>query len=103
MYKNVIFYKVTIVNLFMMEKKKEFVTKNMFLIDIIAKYPEVAPILMGYGLHCVGCHFSGADTLEMGAKLHGMDDETINMMLNDVNIIVEKFCIKPNNNQKIFK
>jgi len=74
-----------------MEKTKQFVTKEMFLIDIIAKYPEAAPILMGYGLHCVGCHFSGADTLEMGAKMHGMDDEIMEMMLKDVNIIIGKF------------
>lgn len=74
-----------------MEKTRQFVTKEMFLIDIIAKYPEAAPILMGYGLHCVGCHFSGADTLEMGAKMHGMDDEIMEMMLKDVNIVIEKF------------
>ncbi len=74
-----------------MRKEKKFVIKDMFLIDIITKYPEAAPILMGYGLHCVGCHFSGADTLEMGAKMHGMDEETVTMMLKDVNIIIEKF------------
>jgi hybrid cluster-associated redox disulfide protein len=74
-----------------MKNKNQFVTKDMFLIDIISKYPEVAPILMGYGLHCVGCHFSGADTLEMGAKMHGMDDEILDMMIRDVNIIIEKF------------
>ena len=61
------------------------------MIDIITQYPEVAPVLMGYGLHCIGCHFSGADTLEQGARLHGMDDELIEMMLADVNVIIEKF------------
>jgi hybrid cluster-associated redox disulfide protein len=74
-----------------MLNENQFVKKDMFLIDIISRYPESAPILMGYGLHCVGCHFSGADTLEMGAKMHGMDDEMIEMMLRDVNIIIEKF------------
>lgn len=84
MYKNVLSF---------MEKAthKEYVKKDMLMIDILMKYPEVAPILMGYGLHCVGCHFSGADTLEMGAKMHGMDGETIEMMLKDVNAIAEKF------------
>lgn len=70
---------------------EDLITRDMFLMDIITKYPEAAPILMGYGLHCIGCHFSGADTLEMGARLHGMDDETIEMMLRDVNIIVKEF------------
>ncbi len=73
------------------EKGKEFATKDMLVMDIIEKYPEVTPILMGYGLHCVGCSFSSHDTLESGARLHGMDDEIIEMMLRDVNLIIEKF------------
>lgn len=73
------------------KSEKQFIKKDMLMIDIITQYPEVAPILMGYGLHCVGCHFSGADTLEMGARVHGMDEETIEMMLKDANIIIEKF------------
>jgi hybrid cluster-associated redox disulfide protein len=81
-----------------MEKTEQFVTKEMFLIDIISKYPEAAPILMGYGLHCVGCHFSGADTLEMGARMHGMDDEIMEMMLKDVNLIIGKFSTIENRN-----
>ena len=55
--------------------------------DVIEKYPEIAPILTGYGLHCVGCHFSSFDTVEAGSKIHGMDQETFEMMLKDVNAI----------------
>ena len=72
--------------------KKEFITKDMLMADIIMKYPEVAPILMGYGLHCVGCNFAYSDTLEMGAKTHGLDKETMEMMLKDANAIIEKFA-----------
>lgn len=79
-----------------MEKQKKFVTKDMLMLDVLARYPETAPVLMGYGLHCIGCSFSGADTIETGAKLHGMDDEMINMMLGDVNIIIEKFGLAAN-------
>ncbi|HTZ41949.1 MAG TPA: DUF1858 domain-containing protein [Candidatus Omnitrophota bacterium] len=71
------------------QKTNQPIAKDMLMIDILSKYPEAAPILMGYGLHCVGCHFSGADTLEMGAKLHGMDKETIDMMLKDANEIIK--------------
>ncbi len=70
---------------------RQFVKKDMLIIDVITQYPEVAPILMGYGLHCVGCHFAGADTLEAGAKKHGIDEETIKMMIKGANLIVEKF------------
>lgn len=75
-----------------MPKQEEiFVTKDMLLMDIINKYPEVTPILMGYGLHCIGCSFSSFDTLEAGARIHGMDDDIIGMMLRDVNLIIGKF------------
>jgi hybrid cluster-associated redox disulfide protein len=66
------------------------VTKDMFLIDVITKYPEVAPLLTTYGLHCLGCYFSETDTIETGAKMHGMDEEIIDMMIKDVNIFIEK-------------
>ena len=68
-----------------------FVTKDMLLSEILEKYPDAAPILMGYGLHCIGCSFSSFDTLETGAKVHGMDDETIGMLLHDINLIIKKF------------
>jgi hybrid cluster-associated redox disulfide protein len=71
--------------------EKEFISRDIKIMDLINDYPEVIPILMGYGLHCVGCHFSSYDTLEAGAKIHGMTDEIIEMMLKDVNLIIEKF------------
>ena len=71
---------------------KNLITKDMLLMEAITKHPEIAPILTGYGLHCVGCHFSSMDTIEAGAKIHGMDDETFEMMLKDINIVVsDKF------------
>tara|TARA_Y100000031_G_C8077625_1_gene318136 strand:+ start:213 stop:434 length:222 start_codon:yes stop_codon:yes gene_type:complete len=63
------------------------ITKDMILSEVLETYPEVAPILVGYGLHCVGCQFSNIDTIESGAKIHGMDKETFEMMLKDINTI----------------
>lgn len=71
-------------------KIKQKVTKEMPINDIINNFPDVVPLLMGYGLHCVGCHFSGLDTLESGAKLHGMSDEEIKMMVKDCNELLEE-------------
>ena len=74
----------------MQNTENQLITKNMLLMDAVSKYPEIAPILMGYGLHCVGCHFSAVDTIEAGAKIHGLDDETIELMLKDINTIIEE-------------
>ena len=65
------------------------ITKNAFINDVIEKHPEVAEILMGYGLHCAGCHFSDQDTLEAGAKIHGLNDGIIDMIIRDVNMVVK--------------
>tara|TARA_Y100000296_G_scaffold28124_1_gene32837 strand:- start:383 stop:607 length:225 start_codon:yes stop_codon:yes gene_type:complete len=64
------------------------ITKDMLISKVIEKHPEVAPILIGYGLHCVGCNFSSFDTLKRAIKIHGMDKETFEMMLQDINTIV---------------
>jgi len=58
--------------------------------ELLEQHPEVAEILMTYGLHCVGCHFSDLDTLEDGAAMHGMPDEEVELMIRDVNAVVSK-------------
>jgi hybrid cluster-associated redox disulfide protein len=74
----------------MTKKPSQKITKEMKISDIIENYPDVIPLLMGYGLHCVGCHFSGHDTLGQGAKLHGMSNEDIEMMVNDCNELLKE-------------
>ena len=66
------------------------ITKNGKIMEAIEKHPEIVPVLLGYGLHCVGCSFSQFDTIENGAKLHGMSKENLKMMLKDVNAVVSQ-------------
>ena len=69
-------------------EQKQSIKKDMLLMDVVEKHPESAAVLTGYGLHCVGCHFSDIDTIESGAKIHGMDKETIEMMVKDLNEVI---------------
>ena len=57
----------------------------MAIADIVEKYPVCIEIMLRYGLHCVGCHVAADESLEQGAKGHGMDDEQIEEMLDDMN------------------
>lgn len=66
------------------------ITKQTLIKELIENHPEVQEILMSYGLHCVGCHFSDMDTLDDGAMMHGLSDEDIELMLKDVNGVVGK-------------
>ncbi|MDO8581314.1 MAG: DUF1858 domain-containing protein [bacterium] len=64
---------------------QQLVTKDMLLGSVVADYPEAAEVMLEYGLHCVGCFANMYDTVEIGAKVHGMTDEEIEKMLKDVN------------------
>ncbi len=66
------------------------ITKETLINELIEKHPNIAEILMSYGLHCAGCHFSEFDTLETGAEIHGLGNEDIEMMLKDVNEIINE-------------
>ena len=62
------------------------VTKDMTIGQLIMSYPQVAPVLMEVGMHCLGCPSAQAETLEEAAMVHGMDAdslvEKINTFLN---------------------
>jgi|TARA_B100001971_G_C18163325_1_gene522717 hybrid cluster-associated redox disulfide protein len=63
------------------------ITKNMLLSEVVEKYPEVAMVLRGYGLYCVGCDVANIETIEQGAKAHNLDNEEIGLMLKDMNTV----------------
>lgn len=72
-------------------KKRVLVTKKMLIGEIVEKWPELAEVLASeYGFHCVGCYASGMETLEDGAKVHGMDSKEIRVMVENLNELVEK-------------
>ncbi|MCA9477726.1 MAG: DUF1858 domain-containing protein [Nanoarchaeota archaeon] len=63
-------------------EKPEF-SKDLIIMDVARFYPEVVEVFMNYGLHCIGCHISGYETVEEGAMGHGIvGDEFENMMLD---------------------
>ncbi len=68
----------------------EKISKEMALGEMVSKYPDTGPIMLKYGLHCVGCHVAAYETIEQGAKAHGMTDEDIDKMLEEMNKAVEK-------------
>lgn len=66
------------------------ITEKTPINSLLEKNPEIAEILMAYGLQCINCHFSDFDTLEDGAMMHGMPDEEIELMIKDVNKLLKK-------------
>ena len=58
------------------------ITKDMTISEILAKKPEAGEILAKHGFHCVGCPMSQMETLEIGAKAHGVDVKKLLKELN---------------------
>lgn len=49
------------------------ISKDMTIGEILVADPEVASILMGAGMHCLGCPSAQGETLEEAAMVHGID------------------------------
>ena len=63
------------------------VTKEMSIMEAVEKYPIIAQVLMRYGLGCVGCIISTAETLGEGIAAHGLNADII---IEEVNMILDK-------------
>jgi len=45
---------------------------------------------MELGVHCVGCHVSPFESLEMGFKGHGMTDDDVENAVKKLNVVIKK-------------
>ena len=59
------------------------VSKDMTIGEVLAMNPEVAPILMEIGMHCLGCPSAQMESLEEAAMVHGMDVDVLVQQIND--------------------
>ena len=64
---------------------QQAITKDMTIGEVVAKYPETAEIMLGYGLHCIGCHVNPYESIEGGAYGHGMSPETVEQLIKEMN------------------
>jgi hybrid cluster-associated redox disulfide protein len=71
------------------------ITKYDLLGMIMQECPRAAELLTDYGLHCVSCYMNDFDTLETGAQIHGMTDEEMDEMINEINVQLEKEAREP--------
>ncbi|HXE52811.1 MAG TPA: Rieske 2Fe-2S domain-containing protein [Tepidisphaeraceae bacterium] len=64
----------------------ELVDANWVIADVIEKLgPEAERIIGRYGLYCVGCQHSTAETLAHGAAKHGIDNVRLDRMICELN------------------
>ena len=61
-------------------KKKVEIKKTMTIEEVLTIKPNSEEILLSFGMHCLGCPCSRAESLEQACLVHGID----------VNELVEK-------------
>ena len=66
-----------------MKKRKIEITKTMTIEKVINLDENVIPILLGFGLHCLGCPMSRAESLEEACMVHGIDVDELVSKLNE--------------------
>ena len=59
------------------------VSKDMLIGQLLQIDPNIAPILMRAGMHCLGCPSSQMESLEEAALVHGMDADLLVQQIND--------------------
>ena len=64
--------------------------KSDQLINIGQDCPRAAQLLTEYGLHCLTCFLREYETLEIGAKVHGMTDDELDNMIKEINKQLKK-------------
>ena len=59
------------------------INKQMSIGQVLDIDRTTAPILMEYGMHCMGCPFSMMESLEQGCAAHGTDADELVTRLNE--------------------
>lgn len=67
---------------------KPLIQGDTLIAEMVEQYPQVVGYLVSeYGFHCVSCFISGFEVLEDGARVHGIEGEDFEVMLEAINKI----------------
>jgi len=60
------------------------ITKDTTIGEALIANPNIAPVLLEMGMHCLGCPASQGETLEEAAGVHGM---SIDVLMEKINAL----------------
>ena len=59
------------------------VSKDTMIGDLLRIDAGVAPILLGIGMHCLGCPSARGESIEMACEVHGTDADELVAKINE--------------------
>lgn len=60
------------------------ISKEMTIGEILRANPNVAPVLLEAGMHCIGCPSAQGESLEEAALVHGIDIDALMKAIAEV-------------------
>ena len=63
-------------------KETAIFTKDMSMMEALQADPRARDVFAAYGMGCIGCMGVSMETIEDGAKMHGLDPEEVLADLN---------------------
>ena len=63
------------------------ITKDLLIGDVIRTYPEVADVLLQFGMHCIGCMAARGESIADACTVHGLD---VDELVEALNAAIEK-------------
>ena len=63
------------------------IDKNMSVEDTVKRYPGTTLVFERYGLGCAGCRAALFESIDEGAKIHGID---VDALLADLKAVISK-------------
>ena len=59
------------------------VTKATMIGELLQINPNIAPLLLGIGMHCLGCPSAQMESIEEAAMVHGINPDDLVEDIND--------------------
>ncbi len=59
------------------------VTKETMIGELLQIDESIAPVLLGIGMHCLGCPSSQMETIEEAALVHGIEPDALVEQINE--------------------
>ena len=59
------------------------ISKDMTIGELIAMDTNIIGILMGAGMHCIGCPAASGESIEEACGVHGIDADVLVAKLNE--------------------
>ena len=60
----------------------EKITKEMKIDEVLKEYPETVEVFVKNGFYCIGCAVASLESIEEGARVHGIDTDKLVGELN---------------------